>query len=178
MAIDMTNNRLWNFIKKPGTILFVISVIALIFSLGWLSHVGFEISVYFRNNEWLSHAIAVVFSFIGLLNIYRLFVMNDDVTASIAVKIYLSLGFAMGGVYYLVHVSHDGCFGLPTDIEECASIIDFTYFSFVTVTTIGYGDIVPRHTLIRFLVLIHVLFTMYLILRVTTGKEGRPDEHA
>ena len=56
---------------------------------------------------------------------------------------------------------------MPSDISESASIIDFIYFSFVTVTTVGYGDIVPRHTFVRVLVLFQVLFAIILVIRVS-----------
>jgi hypothetical protein len=45
--------------------------------------------------------------------------------------------------------------------------LDFIYFSFITVTSVGYGDIVPKHTFVRALVLSHVLFGLGLILKAS-----------
>ncbi len=72
-----------------------------------------------------------------------------------------SLG--MGGVYFLVHQAEHECFRFTSEIVQEPSILDFSYFSFITVTTVGYGDIVPAHTFVRGLVLSQVLFGLSLI---------------
>jgi hypothetical protein len=42
---------------------------------------------------------------------------------------------------------------------------DFLYFSIVTVTTLGYGDIVPNSTSVRMLVVLQILLGLALIVR-------------
>lgn len=155
------------FLKRPQTYV-VMVVIALALSLlGFLSQLGFEFAQLLKGQTSINFCIAVVCAFVGFMNSYRLLSAHRELSILAAAYVYISLGFAMGGVYYMVHVSHTGCFGLPADIQAGASIIDFIYFSFVTATTIGYGDMVPRHTFIRMLVLLHVLFTMYLVIAAT-----------
>ena len=44
--------------------------------------------------------------------------------------------------------------GIPMVEKE---IIDFIYYSFVTITTLGYGDIVPINNIVRFLSIIEVI---------------------
>jgi hypothetical protein len=39
---------------------------------------------------------------------------------------------------------------------------DFVYFSGVTITTVGYGDILPNRTLVRMLVLVEILIGLVL----------------
>jgi len=53
------------------------------------------------------------------------------------------------------------------------SVVDFIYFSFVTVTTLGYGDIVPNSTLIRLVVVGQIVFGLMLILRATEVRLRR-----
>jgi len=76
---------------------------------------------------------------------------------------YVLFSFGMGGVYFLVHQSGHQCFRFTSEIMQEPSILDFSYFSFITVTTVGYGDIVPAHTFVRGLVLFQVLFGLSLI---------------
>lgn len=76
---------------------------------------------------------------------------------------YVLFSLGMGGVYFLVHrVGHD-CFQFSTDPGKIPNILDFLYFSLITVTTVGYGDIVPAHTFVRLLVLLQVLFGLILL---------------
>jgi len=98
---------------------------------------------------------------------YRNLTFYASWTVSLAVRVYLFAALGMSGVYYMVFSSHFGCFSLPEDISISPSIVDFIYFSFVTVTTVGYGDIVPRHTFVRVLVLSQVLFGLFLVLKST-----------
>ena len=90
---------------------------------------------------------------------------------TIGIGMLLMVVMGMGGIYYLIHRSHVDCFQMPSHLVENASVLDFVYFSFVTVTTVGYGDIVPRHSFARGLVLCQVLFGLYLILRCTRPEK-------
>ncbi|HXA00124.1 MAG TPA: potassium channel family protein [Candidatus Dormibacteraeota bacterium] len=48
-------------------------------------------------------------------------------------------------------------------IARIWGFFDFLYFSGVTITTVGYGDILPNRTLVRILVLIEVLAGLMLL---------------
>lgn len=50
------------------------------------------------------------------------------------------------------------------------NLLDFVYFSFVTVTTLGYGDIVPNTTWIRLLIVGQILFGLCLVLIASPGE--------
>jgi len=54
---------------------------------------------------------------------------------------------------------------LTDDFPDIWSFWDFLYFSIITQTTVGYGDILPNSTIVRALVVSQVL-TSYLILVV------------
>lgn len=90
-----------------------------------------------------------------------------------AVAAYLLLGIMWGYCYHLVLRLDPGAFLMSpmprTEAEWKASLL---YFSFVTLTTVGYGDILPVHTLARSLAnleaLIGQLFPAILIARLVS----------
>jgi Ion channel len=72
-----------------------------------------------------------------------------------AVAAYLLLGLVWGYGYELVAALHPGAFAsaLATPGEDRSLI----YFSFVTLTTVGYGDVTPVHPAARSLALMEAL---------------------
>jgi len=90
-----------------------------------------------------------------------------------AVAAYLLLGQIWSLAYYLVELGIPGSFSLqgpPGDKETLHS--HFFYFSFVTLTTLGYGDIVAVHPMARMLVILEgvtgQLFPAILISRLVS----------
>ena len=159
------------FEKKKPILLAALLGMILIF-MPKITRLGFLSSEYLSEQARINYVIAISLVMLGFLIAYLQCNKCDKLNANKAIRAYLAFGFGMAGIYYLVNISHQGCFSLPSDIAERASIIDFIYFSFVTVTTVGYGDIVPRHTFVRLLVLIQVLFGLLLVLQASRfGKE-------
>ena len=83
---------------------------------------------------------------------------QDEVTADTimgAVCVYFFLGLMWGFVFSLLENLQPGSFrfgvGQPTDVGN------FTYYSFVTQTTLGYGDITPVSTPARSLSLLEAI---------------------
>jgi Ion channel len=72
-----------------------------------------------------------------------------------AVAAYLLLGLVWGYSYELVAALHPGAFAsaLATAREDRSLV----YFSFVTLTTVGYGDVTPVHPAARSLALLEAL---------------------
>jgi Ion channel len=96
-----------------------------------------------------------------------------------AILLYLTIGLVFVGLFTLVGLISPGSFsGLRIeDVPGLAS--ELIYFSFVTLTSIGYGDIVPVHPVARSLCnvegIIGQLYPATLLARlVTLGLEGRP----
>ena len=63
-------------------------------------------------------------------------------TVSGGICVYLLAGVTWALAYNLVDVVRPGSLGLPSGLPD-PSTRDLLYFSFVTMTTLGYGDIVP-----------------------------------
>ena len=92
-----------------------------------------------------------------------------------AVAAYLLIGIIWSLAYYLVTLWIPGAFVIqgsliPGDRESLQSKL--FYFSFVTLTTIGYGDIVAVHPIVRMLVILEgvvgQLFPAILIARLVS----------
>jgi ion channel len=58
-----------------------------------------------------------------------------------AVDGYLILGILGGFGFRIIHYFYPGSFSMPTYLESKLDV--FTYYSFVTLTNLGYGDITP-----------------------------------
>lgn len=58
------------------------------------------------------------------------------------------------------------------------NVLDFTYFSAVTITTLGYGDILPNSTSTRFVVMVNsvagVFFAAFALLVIWPPKKNEP----
>jgi hypothetical protein len=80
-----------------------------------------------------------------------------------AVAVYLLAGLILGQVLSLISLSHPGAFlllGHPASHEDVVGSL--SYYSFVTLTTLGFGDITPVHPLARSFSLLGAVFgTLY-----------------
>ncbi len=160
-------NLIVSVLKKNRYVLFLTALIIILVFMGRLSGLGFALSEYLAGQPKLNYIFANLFALLAFFNCYRCISKNEKLGVGLAIRLYVMFGIGMSGVYYLVYISHVGCFSLPADIDGTASILDFIYFSFITVTAVGYGDIVPRHTFVRVLVLLQVLFAVFLLFRVS-----------
>jgi hypothetical protein len=66
-----------------------------------------------------------------------------------AVLLYLTLGLTFVAAYTFIGLLAPDAFAGMRVTDSPALASDLIYFSFVTLTTIGYGDIVPVHPLVR-----------------------------
>jgi hypothetical protein len=102
---------------------------------------------YFSPNRFL---MIVAFSFATFLYFYIVILLTKRllairvVTADLiycAISIYLLIGVGWAGVYSIVEGISPGSFSGTLESG------DLLYFSFVTLTTVGYGDVLPLSTL-------------------------------
>ena len=71
-----------------------------------------------------------------------------------AIAVYLLLGFIWGQAYEVVALWYPGAFAGAVD---GGGSLPWTYYSFVTLTTVGYGDIMPVHPLARAVAVLEAL---------------------
>ncbi len=91
------------------------------------------------------------------------------------VGVYLLIGVTFGTLYDLVETLHPGSFHIDAPCGQPSAIRwrDTIYFSFMTLTTVGYGDITPATTQTQSLAIIEsvigVLYVAVLIARIVSA---------
>ncbi|MDG1358530.1 MAG: potassium channel family protein [Akkermansiaceae bacterium] len=80
-----------------------------------------------------------------LSSIYKADKVTPDLISG-AVIAYLLLGICWGGIYSLIELIQPGSFSFNHGGRDVSSLF---YYSFVTLTTLGYGDILPLTKIAR-----------------------------
>jgi hypothetical protein len=78
----------------------------------------------------------------------------DGERISAALCVYLLVGIAFGGIFAALESRAPGSLAGPQPINLQASV----YFSFLTLTTVGYGDILPAASATRALAVLEAVF--------------------
>jgi len=81
-----------------------------------------------------------------------------------AVSVYILMALLFSFIFSLLHIIDPNSFRFP---ETHESSIDFVYFSYVTITTLGYGEITPASPIARSLAMVLALIgQLYLTILV------------
>jgi hypothetical protein len=171
-------------IVEPGTrfvrIAFLVTAVQLLLT-------GAAVALTESSTEYLV-VVACSFATTALLIIFSIYcvlryvlksqtITTDQIYAGISV--YLMLGFAFGSVYYLVNILNPGGFALNTAKLTENGSPDMMYFSFVTLATLGYGDITPvsktARALAEFEALAGMLYIAIFMARLVSlrSEDGR-----
>lgn len=114
--------------------------------------------------------------------IVRRLVQHPEITIRTvlgALCVYLLVGFFFSFVFSVIGHISPPFFAQP----RSGSTIDYVYFSYVTMSTVGYGDLTARADLGRMLAVTEALLgQLYLVTIVALlvgnlGRVRRPDEH-
>ena len=180
-------------------------LVVVVFLADWSDHL-----VEGRETTVLGQSVGVVFiSAVTLLVIQRVFspgrITADRILAALCA--YLLLGMIWSNLYWIIHSFHPDAFAFPADVVkaqvevagggpgEGAVVLErhvgrqseFTYFSFTTLTTLGYGEITPVHPLARSLafleaivgqIFIAVVIARLVALEILHGRHGLPADDA
>ena len=127
-------------VVSPGRDSFVIQVVALSFAMIFLGYVGY----------------------VALREVLSSSRVSPDVLMG-GVAVYLLIGHCFGFVFALIHLWNPGCITNVPAESGPLKMEAFEYFSFVTLTTLGYGDMAPVGLVARRLVVAEALLgQMYL----------------
>ena len=103
------------------------------------------------------------------INILRIIVKSEEVTRETifaAIVAYLLIALMWAFLYMILELASPGSFSFP-DWGSRGETMQFEYLSFVTITTLGYGDITPVTDQASALVLIEaVVGQIYLVVLV------------
>jgi hypothetical protein len=149
--------------------------------------VTFSVIDHFFDHPWLfaMSAVATMIACVLLGWLLLVRVMRDgriNVNRIMgAVGSYLLIGVVFAQMYRLLAYSIDGAFavgGTPADFDAIYNLL--SYFSFITLTSTGYGDITPLHPYARSLATLEALsgnlFLTVLVARLVGLEMGWREE--
>ncbi len=97
-----------------------------------------------------------------------------------AVAAYVLLGITWGDLYFLVETIWPSSFTSPIMPGTQITGPNFIFFSFVTLTTIGYGDIVPASAMAKSFVIVEavtgIMYPAVMIARLIALHSANPNE--
>jgi len=110
------------------------------------------------------------FAYVAVTTLYRILkaekITRDEIFGAVA--LYLLMGLTWSAAYGVMEYLHPGNFSFKPD-----GFPDLIYFSFVTMTTLGYGDMLPVSNAARSLAILEsvtgVLFIAILIARLVSA---------
>lgn len=98
-------------------------------------------------------------------------------TVFAAVCVYLMMGFLWSVVFGLLETLDPGSFlvhgAAPGASPRSTADLDFVYYSFVTLTTLGYGDVLPQTGLARALAALEALLGQIYVAVLIAWLVGR-----
>jgi|LGOV01.1.fsa_nt_gb Ion channel len=128
-------------------------------------------TVYQNNYTFVASYLTMVIFFLYLQYLIIIQMIHahkvDTNTIFGAMNIYLVAGLIWAYTFILLHHFDSSAFHLP-DYEELSKEVElFTYYSYSTLTTLGYGDIVPESAQARMLSVLEAVFgQLYLAIVV------------
>lgn len=103
---------------------------------------------------------------------------NDTIYGGIC--IYVLLGYCFAAAFALLETLSPGSFSFPSGRPESlvALELETAYFSFVTLTTLGYGDVTPLSSQAKSLVMLETvvgpMFVAVFIAQLVGARSARP----
>jgi len=123
----------------------------------------------------------LLFFYVVILMLRRIFrtrVVTKEVLY-LAVSTYLLVGVVWTIFYIFLELLHPGSFRFPESSMATTFWAELYYFSFVTLTTLGYGDVTPISPMARSLAILEaisgLLFLGILVARLLGKYRAEPD---
>jgi len=150
---SLVRQRLWFVI---GVVLIAIGAMNIILEMiidhNWAPYINLIVALFF-------YLMTTGIAFRTLLTGKRI----DANTLMGSICVYILVGMSWSILYYFESVFHPGAFNGVTDIDVRQQFSDLLYYSFVTLSTLGYGDITPMTPIARTLAYIEALFGQFYI---------------
>lgn len=162
--------------KKKRRVALALGIPTVLLSLG-----GHLLSAQLHEGVVLvGHCLAVVFYFwAAALIVGSLFRVKELTPDSVfgAIGGYLLLGMAWGVLYSMLDTLWPGSFAVGRQLAEHVRAEDsrmhlFTYYSFITLTTVGYGDVTPLSIPARTCAWLEALIGQFYLAVLVAGLVG------
>jgi voltage-gated potassium channel len=126
------------------------------------------------------HCVEILFlGFVAVMILRAIFTQGSISLDSIfgAICAYLILGMAWGSMYSVIEVLNPGSFQATGELAEALQSADargpvLVYYSFVTMTTVGYGDITPVSPAARTLAWLEAMMGQFYIAVLVAALVG------
>jgi len=154
-------------VARQKKFVIIVSILAIIgFFLNWLSE------VYPTTPVLIANDLAIIFfnSFFALVILIKTFQLGEITYHRIegSIVVYLLAGLIFAYIFHAVYLFA----GITSFNNIKGNLKEFLYFSFTSLTTMGYGDVTPVHPLARSLAnleaLIGQLYPAILIARLVS----------
>lgn len=157
-------------------------LVAMVILLYWLELIGI-------NTAWVNLAkfvvLAATFFFVTFFLVRYLRKARDvsiDVII-VSINIYLLLGISFGSLTYFIYLIIPDSYNIHSAITSI-TFTTFIYYSFITMSTVGYGDITPitheSQTLAYFISIIGQLYVAiiiaFLVGKLLIAKDEKKEE--
>jgi hypothetical protein len=125
--------------------------------------------------RYASFGALFAFLLVAMLCVGRHVIFGDNVSVNRlvgAVSLYLLVGVAWAIAYTVTEMAAPGSFrGLTAAVNQGWNS-DWLYFSFVTMSTLGYGDFAPVSPIARMLAYLQAVFGLFYIAILVAGLVG------
>ena len=155
-----------NFLLRRK-LLFPVAIFAVAFSSNWLDNAGFD---QFYLILLLSFFVSTAYKTAKQV----LFTGEIDGNKILgAICLYLLMGLIWAVLYTLLQLDFPGSFHAMQHNSQWFMLFpDFVYFSFVTMTTLGFGDISPTLPVARFLVYLEAIVGQFYLAILVASLVG------
>ena len=128
---------------------------------------------------WLTfeHSANILFWIYIAVHLLRFILQQKIITAELiyaAIAVYFIFGLAWASTYQLLEIGNSNSFTMSnTGATKQNFIFQMWYFSMVTLTTLGYGDIAPTTMLARVFVVLEAIMGQFYIAVLIANLIGR-----
>lgn len=136
----VTIQSVYLLVEKEKNLKYGFAIGFVVLAVIWVTHYLETPNVEVRFTNVL---LSIYFGYILFLLITHMFRSKkvDSNMILMAITIYLLFAIEGGFLFALLNEIYEGGFNISNDLTF--SLIDFIYFSFITLTTLGYGDVLP-----------------------------------